>query len=458
MSATVRATGFAVKSFGLGALSRTEWVVYWTAVLAPVWWLLGLQVLLYPAVVAALLVAAFGLDKLLDESPPVCVWLWLAMAIVMLWTAALGLESVGFSLRKVAAQGVTFFKSYFLIFACLALPFWSRLRVRVITRAVAWMATGYLVATALEMVLLTAGIRGGFMPPLARLIPGDVKSLQVFFAKLSPFFGLPLPRTALYTPDPPILGVCAVCCAFICLGETDRRLRSWSMAGCLCALVFCFSRSALIVLPLALLVHISFRSNLARQVSLWGTSLVSLLCGTLGLTPGQLAELPLRTFNSARAASSVDRALVVRKTLEAWQASPWVGWGIIQGSVHWHTREVALGSFSTYAAVLYLHGIVGFIVFIAALVLTLWAFYRPAVRGDSQASRAFASLIALYLLCYATPLSWMAVYLWFYFVWLGAVLQESQQHKVAESSWEQLSARHRLIGARSQTSSQESSW
>ncbi len=131
---------------------------------------------------------------------------------------------------------------------------------------------------------------------------------------------------------------------------------------------------------------------------------------------------------------------MVRKTLEAWQQSPWIGWGTPAGSYRWYTYDIVLGSFSTYTSVLYLHGIVGFIFFVAALVLTLSSFWGPAVRGNLLCQRAFASLVALYVLCNATPLSWMGVYFWFFFVWLGAILSETQQPTFV-SRWEQLTER-----------------
>jgi hypothetical protein len=130
----------------------------------------------------------------------------------------------------------------------------------------------------------------------------------------------------------------------------------------------------------------------------------------------------------------------VRKTLEAWQQSPWIGWGIPTLRYKWYIYDVYLGSFSTYAGVLYLHGIVGFIFFIAALGLTLGTFWKPAVGGNLLCQQAFASLMALYVLCNGTPLSWMAVYFWFFFVWLGAILSETQQPTFV-SRWEQLTGR-----------------
>lgn len=432
LNITSSPTGSSTRDFKLGVLSFPERVIYWTIVLTPLWWLLGIQTLLYPAIIIVLLTLNFDIDKLIRSEIPACVWAWLVMAVVMLWTATFGLSNVGFGILKIAATVVTFFKSYFLIFGCMILPFWHCLRVCVITRAVAWMTTGYLVTIAIEMVMLVLKIGGaGFLPPLARVIPGDKLSLLVTFAEYQPFFGISLPRTVLYTPDPPILGVCAVLCFFICLGETDRRLRKFALAACLVALLISFSRLAWICFPLALLITAYFRSTLARQGSLWGVSITSLLCGLLGLTFDQLLKTPLEIFNGARASSTTDRELVVRKTLEAWQESPWLGWGIVQGSVRWYIYDIGLGSFSTYAAVLYLHGIIGFIFFVVALISTLGSFWGPAVRGNQLCKRALASLVALYVLCNATPFTWMAVYFWFFFVWLGAILSELQQNQVS---------------------------
>jgi hypothetical protein len=115
------------------------------------------------------------------------------------------------------------------------------------------------------------------------------------------------------------------------------------------------------------------------------------------------------------------------------------GWGVIRGRAHlYEDAYIGLGSFSTYAAVLYLNGIVGFIALISAMILTLLATYKPAMQGNSYCKWAFACLVALYISCNATPLSWMAVNLWFFFVWLGAVLYGAQSQEVRLTRWEEL--------------------
>ena len=427
----------------LEGLSDTERVIYWTIVLTPVWWLLGIQPIFYPGVIAFLLITNFDLHKLFNLSLPACAWTWLAMALLMLWTALLGINEMGFSFQVTAAAIITFFKSYFLIFACLAIPFWNQVRLWVITRAVAWMTTGYIIVLLIEMALLVLGIGNrAILPPFARLIPGDKGSLMIILASVQRFFGIPLPRTVLYTPDPPILGICAVLCFFICLGEKNRRLRQLALAGCWCALIVSFSRIAWVCLPIALIISGLFSKHLVRQFSLWTASVTFLISGILGLTFGQLLSKPIETFNQARAESSSERAIVVQKTLEAWQEKPLLGWGVIRGAA-WLYDDVyiGLGSFSTYAAVLYLNGIVGFIFFVIALLATLLSFYAPAIRGNLFAQRAFACLLVLYVQCNATPLSWMAVYLWFFFLWLGGILKEAEEEPVAVSSWEDLAAK-----------------
>ncbi|MGB3760844.1 MAG: O-antigen ligase family protein [Rivularia sp. (in: cyanobacteria)] len=422
-----------------GNLSFAEKVIYWTIVLTPLWWILGIQTLLYPTVAAFLLVLGFEFDKIIKSSLPICNWMWLGMILAAIWTNIIGLESIGFQTLKTAATLFTLFKGYFLIFACLTLPFWHPIRVRVITKAVSWVSASYLVILTIQfLVLFALGPQKSFLPPLARLIPGEKLSLMIKFAVIQPFFGIPLPRTDLYTADPPILGVCALLSFFMCLAEQNSKLRQVSLFGCLAALLVSQSRLAWVCFPLAWLIIYCFRSGLARQAYLWVISLLTLFTAVLSLSLKDLIALPLTTFNSARADSSKDREYVVNATIDAWKESPLVGWGFMEKTVSWGNGafEMPLGTFSSYAQVLYIHGICGFLMFILALVSTLCSFWQPAMFGNTICQRAFACLVALYLLLHATNLTWMAIYFWFFFIWLGAILSEVQQFNVTE--WEEL--------------------
>jgi O-Antigen ligase len=431
----------------LGPLSATEKIIYWAIVLTPLWWLLGIQTLFFPFLLAGLFVFHFDLDKLKKGNIPASIWAWLAMSFAMLLTATMGLYSIGFPTLIAAAAVVTFLKSYFMIFAAMVLPFLQRIRLRVITRAVVWLSIGYIVTTIILLLMLflklnppvlVDGSMPSLMPPLARIIPGDKQAIQIILADIQGFFGIPFPRVVLYTADPPILGVCAVFGLLICLGEPDRRLKRWSVVGSSLALFLCFSRIAWIALPCLFLVVACFRKRSIGLSSLWTGSIICLISASIGLTVVELIEKPMEVFTSARAESSRDRALVVGKTIEAWLEYPWFGWGVIRGSVRWYIYDISLGSFSTYSAILYLHGVFGFAIFVAALLLTLWDLWKTAKLGSITAQRGFAAMIALCLMCNATPLSWMAVYFWYFFMWIGAILYRGCSQKHSPSEWEQL--------------------
>jgi hypothetical protein len=429
-----------MSNFQLSSLSNTEKIIYWTIILTPLWWLGGIQPIFYPAVVAILLLVNFRIDKLIREFLPACIWAWLVMAVVLLWTALLGLEETGFKLEDIGAVAVNFFKSYFLIFACFTIPFWSQVRIEIITRAVSWMSIGCLGNLAIQMIVLFAGWEDiEFAPPLAQIAPGDKTSLMVNLANFSPFFGVPLPRTVLHTPDPPILGLVALLSFLVCLGESDRRLRRWALIGAGASLIISFSRLSWLCGIVIAITFLVFRSPLSRHIGLWFAFLGSLLASLAEFSIQDLFTKSIAFFDSARSNSSQERALVVRKTLEAWQEKPWLGWGFIRGEVRLYDREfIGLGSFSSYAAVLYLNGVVGFIVLIVTMILTLIFFYNPAVSGNELSQRALAGLISLYIALNATPLSWMAVYLWFFFLWLGALMYKIYQQQ-QQVSWQQLS-------------------
>jgi O-antigen ligase len=284
---------------------------------------------------------------------------------------------------------------------------------------------GYLVAIALQLLILFSGIGfEGYLPPLAKLIPGDKLSLMVTLAEYQPFFGISLPRTVLYMPDPPVTGIGALLFFFICLGESRPQLKRWALIGCSVALLISFSRLAWLCFPVALMLLYSFHLTWLRQSFLWGISVISLLSGLSGMSLIDLGGRSLSFFNSARAESSADREFVIQKTLDAWLERPWLGWGLIRDSVRWHIYDVVLGSFSTYSSVLYLHGVFGFAVFITALLLTIAQFLTPALHNHIPSQRAFACFIVLCILCQGIPFSWLVVYIWVFFLWLGAVIQD----------------------------------
>jgi O-Antigen ligase len=430
--------------FTLTDLSHAEKLLYWAIVLTPLWWVTGVQTLVFPLLTLYLIVKGCDLDKLTKGSLPLCNWAWLGMSIAAFWTSLFGLDAMGFSPMKAAATVFTVLKGYFLIFGCMTLPFWYPIRVKVITRAVVWLSIGYLVTLFIQIIILFGtGPQKGILPPLAKAIPGDKLSLMVKFAIIQPFAGIPLPRTELYTADPPILGVCAFLCFFICLGETNKRLRKYALAGASASLIIAQSRLAWMCFPLTNLIINSFRSRLPREGTLWLATFVSFLSAILGLTVNDLISKPLETFNSARADSSKDREFVVSATIEAWKESPWIGWGVIDKTVSWGNGAftLPLGTFSSYSQVLYLHGIVGFVFFALALVSTLLIFLEKSLQGNILCQRAFGSLIGLYLLCQATTLTWMAIYFWFYFIWLGAIIVET--HKKTASDWSKLSTNNK---------------
>lgn len=430
-----------------GALSSTERIVYWAIVLTPLWWLMAIHSVLFPLLSAWLFVVNFDLNKLLKANIPASVWAWLAMSLAMVLTASMGLYSIGFPSNAAIAAVVTFLKSYFMIFTAMILPFLQKIRLRVITRAVVWLSIGYIVTTVVLLAMLFLNLNpppvppltvAQIIPPLANVIPGGKETLAINLAEFQPFFGISLPRILLYTADPPILGVCAVFNLLICLGESDRKLKWWAIAGCLIALFLCFSRIAWIAVPCTFLIVYCFRKRWLGLSSLWVGMGLGMLAASLGLTIIQMFEQPMELFTSARVESSRDRALVVSRTIDAWLEYPWFGWGVIRGSVRWYIYDISLGSFSTYPAVLYLHGVFGFVVFIAALGLTLWDLWQSAKLGSIVAQRAFAAMLVLVLMCNATPLSWMAVSFWYFFIWLGVILYRSRPQYQVSSEWEHL--------------------
>ena len=420
------------------SMTFSEKIIYWTICLTPVWWLMGLQVLLYPTVVLVLSIMNFDADKLIRGKIPQCAFSWLIMSVFVVWSIIIGLNSIDYPILKSAAAFMMLYKSYLLVFFSLLLPFICKVRVSVVTKATAWLATGFVATLAIEFAMLFLKIGGaGYLPLFAKIIPGDRQSLRVTFAAWETFFGISLPRTVLYTADPPIVGVCSVLFFFICLGEKNICLQRSSLAGCLIALLVSQSRLAWICFPIALACLGFLRNYWIKQWIIWLAASATLLCSYFGMSLKELLQAPQEIFQRGRPDSSTDRDFVVSKTLQAWQEKPWLGWGTVQGSVQWYTYDISLGAFSTYPSVLYLHGIVGLTVFLFAQFSTVAAFWKNASQGSVLHLRAISSLLALYILCIGMPFTWMVVYFWFFFVWLGAILaEEKEEDKLNFLPWQ----------------------
>ncbi len=421
----------------LGELSHAEWVVYWSIVLIPLWWLLGIQTLLFTLLPTYLLIRGFSLDRLISQRLPLCIWAWLVWCITVFTLAMLALADMGLPMGKVLSTLITFLKGYFLIFACLLIPFWHRIRMKVLVRAVCWMAFSYVITVGIQVICLYGHLmKAPISPPLAKLIPGDKLSLLIKPAVFQKFFGLTLPRTSIYMADPPIPGVCGILCYFICRNEENPRLRFLGVFGSVTALIVSQSRLAWVCYPGAILVVSVFWQYIARQTALWSMTGISFASAMLGMTIKEMINKPMEVFTNARAESSADRALVVGKTLEAWQKSPWFGWGITRGSVKWYIYDIALGSFSTYASVLYHQGIFGFSIFIFTLGVTVWDFTALALQKNLAATRGLAASLALFLLLEGLPMTWISVYFWYFYLWLGIILADAGNREPIAPKWE----------------------
>jgi O-antigen ligase len=199
--------------------------------------------------------------------------------------------------------------------------------------------------------------------------------------------------------------------------------------GSVLGLIFSFGRTAWLALPIAIAVNLLFRLAIVPQIVLGAAAMASFIGGLFTARLEELFQGGVTQFNQTRGdgvESTKVRTMVVNRTLELWQESPWTGWGFIQHKVHlYENAYMPATTFSTYSAVLYLHGAVGFVVFVLAMLATLWDVYEPSIRGDALAARACGSLVALYLMFGSTTLSWMAPFLWFFFVWLGTVIREA---------------------------------
>ncbi|NJM47795.1 MAG: hypothetical protein HC860_17835 [Alkalinema sp. RU_4_3] len=79
---------------------------------------------------------------------------------------------------------------------------------------------------------------------------------------------------------------------------------------------------------------------------------------------------------------------------------------------------------------------VGFGIFILTLLATVWDFAQLALQKNLEATRGLAALLALFLLLEGLPMTWISVYFWYFYLWLGIILADAGDETPIAPKWE----------------------
>ncbi|BAZ23159.1 hypothetical protein NIES4073_40470 [Kalymmatonema gypsitolerans NIES-4073] len=422
------------KSIGTSYLGRQELditaerIVFWTIALVPVWWIVGIQIAVYPFVGWYLFYRSFRQPKQVTFPFGWNMWwlyigVWLLSLVINL---ALGTAEIGRSMTTLGSIFGVWVLTVIVWYAMRRLA----IRYHVIIRAICivgccqllavFIGQGYVLATG--SVLQTHSI-------ITTLVP-SIPARVFFDAELYGYDELgwdveSIPRLKSFYYWYPLAGTMSI---FICMASLSEPKRFWqvlSFLGGLTTIWFAAARSAQVGISLATFLAIWFGSRLGRKIILG--SLIP-----FGLVSPVVVVEVYKYFFEYRSDSGAARLALYDETFKAFLRSPLLGYGTHGRS---ETLEVPLGSHSQIYSTLYHTGVLGSFILIVAWIALAVALLR-LIHKQPKLSPTLGAWAGLTFVMTSGELEAASVTVFVLAAWLGCAWNWEEQMSIkAKQPW-----------------------
>ena len=390
-----------------------ERVVFWTIALVPLWWILGLQVAVYPLVGWYLFWRSLRRPEAIGFPLGFNLW-WTYIAVWLLSlfvNLASGSAPVGRSLTTLGS----------ILGVWMLLPIvWyamrrAQVRYRVVVRALAVLGLCQLIAVGIgEAYLRATGKALEINSVLVTLVPS--LPARLFFE--ATFYGFdrlewgadPVPRLKSFYYWPPLAGTMSIFVCMAALTESNRFWRWLALAGGVSTAYFAAARSGQVGIALGVLIAVWLMGGTGRRLLNWG------LAAGVALLPVVAPRL-YDYFFVYRSDSGAARLALYDETLQAFYRSPLLGYG-----THGHSEvlEVPLGSHSQVYSTLYHTGVVGAAVLVCAWLAMAWALLRLGL-GRPELAPGLGAWVGLTVAMLSGELEAASVTVFVLAAWLGVL-------------------------------------
>lgn len=406
---------------------KAEGVVFWTVALHALWWILGIQVFVYPAVGWYLFYRSFNRPARVPLPFGWQMWLvyigvWICSLIVSL---AIGTAEVG---RSITTTG-----SILGVWMLIPIVWYAvrRLGVRyqVVVRAVCWLGVCQLIAVIIGQAHLELT---GSIVKTQSLITSVVPSLpaEIFFhANLYSFDKLDwqtrIPRLVSFYYWSPLAGTMSMIVSMVTLAERNHFWRGLGLLGALATLWYAASRSGQVGVAVAAFVTLWFGSQLGRKLVLWSLIPLSFM------SPVILQRLH-NYFFVYRRDSATAREELHAESLQAFLKSPILGYGA-QGRSN--VLDLPLGSHSQFYSTIYHTGVIGAAVLIVAWIAVTVALVRLVLKRPALAP-TLGAWVGLTFTMVSGELAAASITVFVLAAWFGCAWNWDQQLTIkAQRPW-----------------------
>lgn len=407
-----------------------ERLVWWSIILTyPIWIIGGLYVvgsLLCWLLLVCLLIKILARMDHPEENEEISIspviWLWIIGMIIMQVALIAGHVNFNLGTGIIIKSSIGWAKGW----AALALyPLAGALPIRssIPTRAIC--IVGFHTLLIMPLLLLTPNLG---LPEVLYVSP-----LRAVGGPGNEFFDVPLYeidgstgdlRWRLFAPWGPALGFVGNINFMICLQEKNRK---WKILGIIGSILMCFvcksrlAQLSIILIPLTTAII----ARLRQPFMLITLGVVSYLGGIFATSILTAVSDYWEGFKGARAGSTRVRFALKRIAFHRWETeAPIWGHGVVEGGPHL-VEYMAIGSHHTWAGVLFVKGLVGFVALAVPMLVTLLDLLRRAASASYRlGSTGLGVIIILFMYTFGENLEILVYLYWPGMLVMGMALQE----------------------------------
>lgn len=407
-----------------------ERLVWWSIILTyPIWIIGGLYVVgsvLCWLLLVCLLIKILARMDHPEENEEISIspviWLWIIGMIIMQVALIAGHVNFNLGTGIIIKSSIGWAKGW----AALALyPLAGALPIRssIPTRAIC--IVGFHTLLIMPLLLLTPNLG---LPEVLYVSP-----LRAIGGPGNEFFDVPLYeidgstgdlRWRLFAPWGPALGFVGNINFMICLQEKNRK---WKILGIIGSILMCFvcksrlAQLSIILIPLTTAII----ARLRQPLMLITLGVVSYLGGIFATSILTAVSDYWEGFKGARAGSTRVRFALKRIAFHRWETeAPIWGHGVVEGGPHL-VEYMAIGSHHTWAGVLFVKGLVGFVALAVPMLVTLLDLLRRAASSSYRlGSTGLGVIIILFMYTFGENLEILVYLYWPGMLVMGMALQE----------------------------------
>jgi hypothetical protein len=407
-----------------------ERLVWWSIILTyPIWIIGGLYVVgsvLCWLLLVCLLIKILARMDHPEENEEISIspviWLWIIGMIIMQVALIAGHVNFNLGTGIIIKSSIGWAKGW----AALALyPLAGALPIRssIPTRAIC--IVGFHTLLIMPLLLLTPNLG---LPEVLYVSP-----LRAIGGPGNEFFDVPLYeidgstgdlRWRLFAPWGPALGFVGNINFMICLQEKNRK---WKILGIIGSILMCFvcksrlAQLSIILIPLTTAII----ARLRQPLMLITLGVVSYLGGIFATSILTAVSDYWEGFKGARAGSTRVRFALKRIAFHRWETeAPIWGHGVVEGGPHL-VEYMAIGSHHTWAGVLFVKGLVGFVALAVPMLVTLLDMLRRAASSSYRlGSTGLGVIIILFMYTFGENLEILVYLYWPGMLVMGMALQE----------------------------------